>query len=140
METSFTTNRSLRLLYVANILGAGIPGAMTVFTPGLAQTYLFMHEQDPMVMSILGCFWLSVSLFSILGLRNPLAFSAVFLLQALYKSIWLVGFGIPAALSGNLAAIYLSSFFALEVLLFVLFTPYRYLLNEPRKTPRSATA
>ena len=140
MQTSPTINRSLRLLYVANIIGAGIPGAITVFIPHLAQTYLFMHEQDPMVMSILGCFWLSVSLFSILGLRNPLAFSAVFLLQALYKSIWLVGFGVPAALSGNLAAIYLSSFFIIEVVLFLSFTPYRYLLNMPQRTPRSVTA
>ncbi len=44
MQTSPTINRSLRLLYVANIIGAGIPGAITVFTPPLGAD-LFVHAR-----------------------------------------------------------------------------------------------
>jgi hypothetical protein len=99
-----TNGRSglIRALYGANIVGAGIPGALITFAPTFAETTLLWGPQDPALLSIVGSIWLAIGLASFLGLFAPFRFLAIFVVQLFYKTIWLTSFVLPAALSGEL--------------------------------------
>jgi len=59
-------------------------------------------SQDPIVFGITGSVYLAFALLSVLGLKSPLKFSPLLLLQLIYKAIWLVGVIIPKLIAGTL--------------------------------------
>jgi len=63
---------------------------------------LIRPSQDPIVFGVFGSVYLSFALLSILGLRSPLKFSPVLLLQLSYKVIWFIGVVLPLLATGNL--------------------------------------
>lgn len=46
---------------------------------------------------LVGSLWTAIMVLSALGLREPLRYSPVLLLQLIYKSLWLVVFALPLA-------------------------------------------
>jgi hypothetical protein len=54
-----------------------------------------------MVFGIVASVYLSFALLSILGLRSPLKFSPILLLQLGYKVIWFIGILIPILIAGK---------------------------------------
>lgn len=44
---------------------------------------------------IVGALWTGILVLSLLGLREPLRYSPVLLLQLIYKSLWLVIYALP---------------------------------------------
>ncbi|MDA3918930.1 MAG: hypothetical protein PF690_18460 [Deltaproteobacteria bacterium] len=58
-------------------------------------------DQDPIVFGVMGSAWLGFGVVSLFGLRPPLKFSPILLLQLVYKLIWLFGVILPLILSGN---------------------------------------
>lgn len=128
--------RLLRVMYGVNVVGAGIPGLVTVVAPGWAADALFgaAAPPDPMSLRMLGAVWLAVGALSLQGLRHPLRFSAIFPVEAVYKAVWLAT-AAPALLRGDGPQVVpMALLFALWVAADVAVTPYGYLLGgtEPR--------
>ena len=46
---------------------------------------------------LVGSLWTAIMVLSALGLREPLRYSPVLLLQLIYKGLWLVVFALPCA-------------------------------------------
>ena len=78
----------LQLAYAANLV-LMIPIAIPTLTR-LFPTDQGCFEESSGWRIIVGGFWTSIMLLSILGLRAPLTYSPVLLLQLIYKTLWLV--------------------------------------------------
>lgn len=128
--------RWLRFMYAANIVGAGVPGLLMVLAPDWAIGNLVPAPQDRVLFGMLGAIWLAIGALSVVGLRYPLQFAAVFVVQIVYKSIWLLAVALPL-LAGGLAGgertadvIPFAIFFGLVVACFAVGTPFAYLLTR----------
>lgn len=72
----------LRVMYAANIVGAGVPGFLVTFFPGFSEAYLFGGAaQDGLIFGVTGSVWLAIGALSALGLRYPVRLSSLFLVQ-----------------------------------------------------------
>ena len=91
----------LRFMYIYTIIGAGGFGLGMIFIPGVIQSVFGFPPQDPVVFGITASVYTAFGLISVLGLKSPLKFTPVLLLQLCYKSIWLVGVILPLLLSGR---------------------------------------
>jgi hypothetical protein len=101
------THKVLMLVtYAANILVAGAVGIMALFFNDFANFRLF-GENDYVNNNssfIVGSFWIAIALNSAMGLIRPLEFSAIFLIQLIYKGLFLIVRIIPLlASSGKLS-------------------------------------
>ncbi|MDW5563618.1 MAG: hypothetical protein SA339_10365 [Methanomassiliicoccus sp.] len=86
----------LKGLYVFTIVVAGFFGLGMLFMPETAKDWFSMPMDNPMIYGVTGSVFLAFALVSILGLRSPLKFVPVLLLQLSYKTIWVVLVAIPA--------------------------------------------
>jgi hypothetical protein len=91
----------LKGMYIYTIIGAGGFGLGIIMMPHVMQSMLGWPSQDPIVLGITGSVYVSFALLSILGLRSPLKFSPVLLLQLGYKVIWFIGVILPILVTGN---------------------------------------
>lgn len=129
-EMGGARSRLLRAMYGVNVVGAGIPGLATVLAPGWVADNLFGAPQDPVSLRMLGAVWLSVGALSILGRRHPLRFSAVFPVEAAYKSLWLATV-VPTLLAGERPELVpMAALFAAWVAADLAATPWAYLLGN----------
>jgi hypothetical protein len=58
-------------------------------------------SQDTIVFGVFDSLYIAFGLVSILGLRAPLKFVPVLLLQLIYKIIWFLGIALPLAMKGQ---------------------------------------
>ena len=99
-ETAMSSNTEIRwgwlkFMYAYTIIGAGAFGLGIIFIPRLIEsTFGFPHE-DPVVFGVNGSVYIAFAILSVLGLRSPLKFAPVLLLQLCYKSVWLIGVIVP---------------------------------------------
>jgi hypothetical protein len=94
----------LKGMYLYTIVGAGGFGLGIIVMPGVMRSIFGWPDQDPIVFGVMGSVWLSFGLISILGLRTPLKFAPVLLLQLCYKVVWFIGVCFPLLLGGNFPA------------------------------------
>ncbi len=88
-------------MYIYTIIGAGGFGLGMLLFPGIIQSLFRFPAQDPIIFGITGSVYAGFGLVSILGLRSPLKFVPILLLQLCYKSVWLLGVIIPLLVSGR---------------------------------------
>ncbi|HVP57409.1 MAG TPA: hypothetical protein VMU02_04885 [bacterium] len=124
--------RWLRFMYVYTIIISAGFGLAQLAQPARVQAMFGMPAQDPMVFSLGASIFLAFGLVAILGLRAPLRFCPLLLMELAYKVIWLCGVVIPLAIRGQFPK---SS--AVEVAIFVTFVvgdaiaiPFRYLFSR----------
>ncbi|MEO0605685.1 MAG: hypothetical protein AAF211_29905 [Myxococcota bacterium] len=79
-----------RVMFGANVLGAGVPGLIITAFPHFARTEFFQNDPEPLTFGMLGAIWLSIGIVSVFGLRDPERFLGVFAVQAVYKTIWVL--------------------------------------------------
>jgi hypothetical protein len=91
-------------MYIYTIVGAGGFGLGILLAPGMVGSLFGGPSPEPLVFGITGSVYLAFALLSILGLRSPLTFSPVLLLQLVYKSIWFIGVVLPMLLAGRFPA------------------------------------
>src|SRR4030043_904647 len=85
----------LKFMYIFTIVVAGGFGLGVIFFPsGIASMYR-IPKQDPILFGIVGGVYVAFGILSILGLRSPLKFVPILLLQLCYKVIWFVGIILP---------------------------------------------
>jgi hypothetical protein len=91
-----------------------------------------MPAQDPFILGVAGGAWLAFGIIAAVGLRSPLAFAPIFLVQLGYKVLWLAGVFLPQALRGTLPlyAWVLAGIFASYIVLDLVAIPFRRLADH----------
>ena len=94
----------LKAMYIYTIIGAGGFGLGIIIMPDVMRSIFGFPSQDPIVFGVTGSVYLSFALLSVLGLRSPLKFAPVLLLQLSYKVVWFLGVILPLLLGGKFPA------------------------------------
>lgn len=94
----------MKLMYIYTIIGAGLFGVGMVIAPSFLISMFGWPLQDPIVLGVVGSVYIAFGLLSILGLRSPLKFVPVLLLQLSYKTVWFVGVALPLVMEGQFPA------------------------------------
>lgn len=125
----------LKGMYAYTIAVAGGFGLGAILSPNLIQSVFNMPAQDPIVFGVVGSVYLAFALLSILGLRSPLKFSPILLLQLCYKVVWFVGIIIPLLVAGNFPthAIVFVVVFATFIIGDLIAIPFSYIFAQQSK-------
>jgi len=91
----------VKFMYWYTIVGAGGFGIGIIFMPKVMRSLFSWPFSDPIVFGVTGSVYLSFALLSILGLRSPLKFVPILMLQLSYKVVWLIGVILPLLVSGK---------------------------------------
>ncbi len=91
----------LKGMYIYTIVGAGGLGLGVIIMPEGMRSMFGWPGQDPIVFGVFGSVFLSFALLSILGLRSPLKFAPILLLQLCYKVVWFIGVFLPILFAGK---------------------------------------
>ena len=74
----------LKFMYIFTIVVAGGFGLSVVFCPNVITSMYRMPRQDPIIFGIVGGVYVAFGILSNLGLRSPLKFVPILLLQLCY--------------------------------------------------------
>ncbi len=88
-------------MYIYTILGAGLLGLGMIVVPETIKSTLPWPVDEPIAFGILGSVYVAFGLMSVLGLRSPLKFVPVLLMQLCYKSIWFIGVVLPLVIGAH---------------------------------------
>ncbi len=126
-----TSDLALRIIYVANVIVAGQIGLSALFTPTRAAVTVFQNAVAPSEgLRFVGALWLSIAVLSMMGLLSPKPFSAVLVLQLMYKGSWLLVAALPAVRSGADYPRGMAAFFVVWVLVLPWVIPWRWLFGS----------
>ncbi len=122
----------LKGMYILTIIHAGGSGLGIILIPSIMRSIFGWPSQDPIVFGICGSVWVAFGLLSILGLRSPLKFSPVLLLQLSYKVVWFVGVILPVLITGKFPAYAIGYvvFFATYIIGDLIAIPFSYLFAK----------
>ncbi len=122
----------IKFMYVFTILAAGGFGLGVVFFPDMLISATRMPAQDPIVLGVLGSVYIACGILAVLGLRSPLKFVPLLLLQLFYKVIWFVGILLPLVFSGPLPwhGMVFSILFAAFIVGDLIAIPFRYIFAK----------
>ena len=82
-------------MYIYTIIVAGLFGLGIIVIPETIKSSFTWPVAEPVAFGIIGSVYLAFGFLSVLGLRSPLKFLPVLLLQLFYKSIWFIGVVLP---------------------------------------------
>lgn len=127
----------LKFMYLYTLVGAGGFGLGMIVIPGQMRAIFGWPGQDPIMLGICGSVYLAFALLSTLGLKSPLKFSPILLLQLVYKLIWFVGVIIPITITGNFPsyAILLVVIFASYIIGDLIAIPFSYVFAKESEKP-----
>jgi len=101
MEDHVSVRRGwLKAMYVYTLVMSGGMGLGMILLPGPVQTAWRLPPQDPVMFGTCGSLFLALGLISLLGLRSPVKYAPVLLLELIYKPIWLAAVALPIFLKG----------------------------------------
>ena len=101
MEGNVSIRRGwLKTMYLYTFINSGGMGLGMIIFPGPVQTAWRFPAQDPVMFGACGSIFLALGLISLLGLRSPLKYAPVLLLELVYKPIWLAAVALPLFLKG----------------------------------------
>jgi len=124
----------LRFMYAWTIIGAGLIGLLFLVIPSTMYSFFGVPTEEPIMAGVTYCVWLAFAVVSILGLRSPLKFAPILLLQLTYKAIWFIAIIAPRAIAGDLPsfAITMSGLFATYVIGDILAIPWKNILAKSK--------
>ena len=96
----------MRLLYVCTYFLGLSTGLIILLAPekfarNIIGVPYSLPSQDRVVFGLVGCFWLSMGVMALLGLRAPLRFLPIFLVQLVYKTCWFLCVFFPLIIAGE---------------------------------------
>jgi hypothetical protein len=117
-------------MYLYTILGAGGFGLGIVIAPELVKAALQWPGDEPLALGIVGSVYVAFGVLSVLGLRDPLKFAPVLLLQLCYKSVWFVAVVLPLLVRGRFPhyGLFTAAVFATYIVGDLIAIPFPYLL------------
>jgi hypothetical protein len=118
----------LRATYLLLVVGLGIQ-----IWPGILDPPRDLEHMRSVVRSLLG----AVALLAVLGLRYPLRMLPLLLFELVWKSIWVLAFGLPLWSAGALAGGTRETWndCLVSIVLFLLVIPWGYVLAQYVKQP-----
>ena len=122
----------LKAMYIYTIIVAGGFGLGIIFVPNLIASIFRMPTQDPITMGILGSIYIASAALALLGLRSPLKFVPILLLQLVYKVVWFIGIILPVLIAAKFPA-YAISFvivFATFIIGDLIAIPFSYVFKK----------
>jgi hypothetical protein len=122
----------LKGMYVYTIVMAGGLGLGIILSPEMIKSMFKMPVAEPIALGIVGSVALAFGFLSIFGLRSPLKFVPVLLLQLCYKSIWFIGVILPLLISAQLPsyAIPIAIIFATFIIGDIIAIPFSYVFTK----------
>jgi len=122
----------LKFMYLYTIIGAGGFGLGILLIPDTMISLFRWPDQDSVVFGITGSVYLAFAIVSLFGLRSPLKFSPILLLQLFYKSIWSIGVVLPLINSGKfpMSAILILVIFATYIIGDLVSIPFSYIFKK----------
>ncbi len=93
--------RWLRFMYLYTILGAGGFGLAILVVPEWMKAVFRWPGEESIALSIVGSVYLAFGVLSVFGLRDPLRFVPLLLLQLCYKLAWFIGAVAPLLVTGR---------------------------------------
>jgi len=122
----------LKGMYIFTIVGAGGFGLGIIIIPDLMQTIFGWPVYDPIIYGVTGSVWLAFGVISFLGLRSPLKFAPILVLQLCYKSIWFIGVIFPLLITGKFPtyAVLHSVFMAAYIIGDLIAIPFSYIFAK----------
>lgn len=123
----------IRIIYIVNILIAGIGGLLSIYSERLSAKIIFeqAYSSHP-ALRMIGALWLGVAILSLLGLWLPKKMSPVLLFQLLYKAMWLFFVALPHFLhpEKGIEPLSLTIFFVVWVIILPFFIPWKFLFSK----------
>lgn len=122
----------LKAMYIYTILtGVGLGLGMIVI-PEVIKSMLAWPVVEPIALGIIGSVSLAFGILSIFGLRSPIKFVPVLLLQLFYKSIWFIGVVIPLLITAQFPtyAIIIAVIFATYIIGDLIAIPFSYVFAK----------
>ena len=122
----------VKFMYWYTIVGAGGFGLGIILMPKVMRSLFSWPFSDPIVFGVTGSVYLSFALLSILGLRSPIKFAPILLLQLTYKVIWFVGVILPILFAGKFPtyAILLVVIYATYIIGDLIAIPFSYVFSK----------
>jgi hypothetical protein len=122
----------LRFMYAYTIVGAGGIGLALLIVPNTMLSLLGIPSEEPIVAGIAYSVWLAFGILSIFGLRSPLKFAPVLLLQFTYKMVWFIAIIAPKAVAGDLPsfAITMSLLYVTYVIGDIVVIPWKHIFSK----------
>ena len=131
----------LKFMYIYTLIGAGGFGIALIVVPDTVLTAFGWPEQDAIVLGVMASVYTGFGIVSILGLRSPLKYSPVLLLQLAYKLIWMVFVAAPLAVYGQLPAhgwVFVG-IFASYIIGDLIAIPFRYVFAKESRDGAAST-
>lgn len=122
----------LKAMYIYTLVVSGGVGLGMILLPGTIQSVFRFPPQDPAILGACGSVFLALGLVSILGLRSPLKFAPVLLLELVYKPIWLVAVALPLFLKGQFPfyVVFMSVIFLTFIIGDLIAIPFSHLFSK----------
>jgi len=122
----------LKGMYIYTIMLSGGLGAGIILIPEVIKAKLSWPVEEPAAFGVVGSVYVAFGLASILGLRSPLKFVPVLLMQLFYKSVWFVGVFIPLMVTSQFPgyAIPMAIIFATYFIGDLIAIPFRYVFAK----------
>lgn len=131
MSERFVVRRGwMRFMYLYTVVGAGGLGLGIIVKPEVTRQMLQWPGDEPLAFGVLGSVYVAFGALSLLGLRHPLKFVPVLLLQLCYKSVWFAGALLPLLIQGRFPAygLFTAAVFATYIAGDLIAIPFAYLL------------
>lgn len=122
----------LKFMYIYTILVAGGFGLGIIFFPNITMTLFSWPIEEPIALGIVGSAYVAFGILSIFGLRSPLKFTPILLLQLCYKTVWFLGVILPLLVSGRFPnyAIVITAIFASFIVGDLIAIPFPYIFSK----------
>ena len=91
----------LKGMYIYTIVVAGFLGVGIIVMPETIKTKFPWPVEEPTAFGIVGSVYVAFGLLSILGLRSPLKFVPILLMQLCYKLVWFIGVLVPLLVTAH---------------------------------------
>ena len=122
----------LKFMYIYTIVGAGGIGLGIIAVPEVMRSIFSLPNGDAITFGITGSVYLSFGFLAVLGLRAPLRYAPILLLQLSYKVVWLVGVTLPLLVAGKfpIYAIPIAIIYATYVIGDLIAIPFSYVFAK----------
>jgi hypothetical protein len=126
----------LRFMYMYTVFGAGGVGLAILMMPDRMRGVFRWPGDEPIALSIVASVYLAFGVLSVFGLRDPLKFVPVLLLQLCYKLVWFIGTVVPLLASGRFPsyAVLTAVIFATYVVGDLIAIPFSHVLGSHGRT------
>jgi hypothetical protein len=123
----------LKFMYIYTIAGAGLLGLGIIVVPEFIKLVIGWPFTEPVSAGIVGSVYIAFGILSIFGLRSPLKFSPVLVLQLCYKTIWFIVVILRLLVNGGLPAyaITIAFVFATYIVGDLIAIPFSYIFAKP---------